>query len=79
MLTNALAAKKEDLFGRPSIPWPGTRTEFELPAEFRWEGHWEVWEREWGGARWDWDARASHVELLARDFNPRRPQGPASC
>ena len=24
-------------------------------AEFRWEGHWEVWESEWGGARWVWD------------------------
>ena len=24
-------------------------------SEFRWEGHWEVWEREWGGARWIWD------------------------
>ncbi len=29
-----------------------TRTKCDMVAEFRWEGHWEVWEREWGGARW---------------------------
>ena len=28
------------------------KTEPEMLAEFRWEGHWEVWESEWGGARW---------------------------
>jgi len=33
-----------------------TRTEFEMRAEFRWHGHWEVWEMEWGPhARWIWD------------------------
>jgi len=33
-----------------------TRTEFEMRAEFRWEGHWEVWEMEWGDdPRWIWD------------------------
>lgn len=24
-------------------------------GEFRWDGHWEAWESEWGGARWIWD------------------------
>ena len=27
----------------------------DLVIEFRWKGHWEVWESEWGGARWVWD------------------------
>ena len=55
MLKNALVAKCEDLSRRPSIPRCDTRTESEMVAEFRWEGHWEVWEMEWGGARWIWD------------------------
>jgi len=38
-----------------AIPRRDTRTEFEM-AEFRWKGHWEVWEMEWGPhARWVWD------------------------
>jgi len=52
LLKNALAAKCEDLSRRPSIP---RSTESEKLGEFRYEGHWEVWEREWGGARWTWD------------------------
>ncbi len=32
-----------------------TRRESAMVVEFRWEGHWEAWEREWGGARWIWD------------------------
>ena len=55
MLKNALAAKCEDLSRRPSIPRFDTRADSEILVEFRWEGHWEVWEREWGGARWIWD------------------------
>jgi hypothetical protein len=55
MLKNELVAKCEDPSRRPSIPRCDIRTEFEMVAEFRWEGHWEVWEREWGGARWIWD------------------------
>jgi hypothetical protein len=50
-----LVAQCEDLSRLPSIPRCNTRTEFEMLAEFRWEGHWEVWEMEWGGARWVWD------------------------
>src|ERR1017187_2224490 len=55
MLKNALVAKCEDLLRRPSIPRCDTRTDFEMLAEFRWAGHWEVWESEWGDARWIWD------------------------
>ena len=55
MLKNALAAKCEDLSRRPSIPRGDTRTDPEMLIEIRWEGHWEVWEREWDGARWIWD------------------------
>jgi hypothetical protein len=55
MLKNSRVAKNEDLSGRPSIPRCDTRTVAEMVVEVRWEGHWEVWEREWGGARWIWD------------------------
>ena|ERR1035438_78159 len=55
MLQNALVAGREDLSRPPSIPRGDTRTDSEILVEFRWEGHWEVWEREWGGARWIWD------------------------
>ena len=55
MLKNALVAKCEDLSRRPSIPRGDTRTDPEMLIEIRWEGHWEVWEREWDGARWIWD------------------------
>ena len=55
MLKNALVAKCEDLSRRPSIPRRDTRTESEMVAKLRWEGHWEAWEREWGAARWIWD------------------------
>ena len=55
MLRNALVAKCEDLPRRPSILQGDTRDESAMLAEFRWRGHWEVWEMEWGGARWVWD------------------------
>lgn len=63
MLKNALVAKCEDLLRRPSIPRCDTRTDFEMLAEFRWAGHWEVWESEWGGARWTEDD-LKHLRLL---------------
>jgi hypothetical protein len=59
MLKNTLVVKCEDPFRRPSIPYCDTRTESEMLAEFLWEGHWEVWEREWSNARWVWDVRYS--------------------
>ena len=68
MLKNALVVKCEDLFRRASIQCSDTRTESEMPADFRWEGHWEVWEREWGGARWVWDVRGSGVGVSALDI-----------
>lgn len=55
MLKNALVAKYEDRSRRSSIPDCDIRTKSEMLVEFRWEGHWEVWESEWGGARWIWD------------------------
>ena len=66
MLKNALVVTCEDLFRRPSIPCRDTRTESEMLAEFPWEGHWEVWEREWVSARWVWDVRASRVGVSNR-------------
>ena len=55
MLKNVLVAKCEDLSRRPSVPRCDTRTESVMLGEFRWKGHWEVWEMEWGDARWIWD------------------------
>jgi hypothetical protein len=52
MLKAAFAAAYESLSRRPSIPCVDDDTEYEILAESRWEGHWETWEREWGGARW---------------------------
>lgn len=66
MLQNALVLKCEDQLSRPSIPYCDTRTESEILAEFPWEGHWEVWEREWGNNRWVWDVRASRVGVSNR-------------
>jgi hypothetical protein len=54
MLHNTLVAKREAVSRQPSIARRETRTESEMLVEFRWEGHWEVWESEWG-ARWVWD------------------------
>jgi hypothetical protein len=66
MLKDALVVKCEDPFRRPSIPCCDTRTEPEMRAEFPWEGHWEVWEREWVGVRWVWDVRDSGVGVSSR-------------
>lgn len=66
ILKNALVAQCEDLSRRPSIPRRGPRTESEMLGEFRWEGHWEVWESEWGGARWVSDLGHSSVEVSNR-------------
>ena len=52
ILTNAPAAKCECLLRGPSVARGDTRTEFGMLVEFRWKGHWEAWEMEWGCARW---------------------------
>jgi hypothetical protein len=56
MLKAALAGQSEGLSRRASIPYGETETEYEILAEFRLEGHWEVWESEWSGARWVCDS-----------------------
>jgi hypothetical protein len=46
-----------------------TPTESEMVGEFAaelWEGHWEVWEREWANARWIWDVRAPVMGVATR-------------
>jgi hypothetical protein len=63
MLKNALVAKRQDLPGRPSVHRDDTGTEFEMLAEFQWEGHWVVWESEWGGPRWIRDLATPDVEV----------------
>jgi hypothetical protein len=63
MLRTALIATCEVLSRHPSIPRRDTRTESAILAEFPWEGHWEAWEREWGGARWIWDLGHSMLGL----------------
>ena len=55
MLKKALVAQYEDLSRPPSLPRCDALTDSEMRIEFRWEGHWEIWESEWGGARWIWD------------------------
>ncbi len=76
ILKNALGVKSEDLIRRPSIPFCNTQIESEMPAEFTlggWQGHWEVWEREWAGARWVWDVRDSDVVDSSRFRGSARP------
>jgi hypothetical protein len=55
MLRDARVGKCEDSLRRPSTPRCETLAESEIVVEFQTEGHWEVWESEWGGARWVWD------------------------
>jgi hypothetical protein len=70
MLRDALASGREDPSKCPSVSRPcGTRTGSEMVIGFcisRWEGHWEAWEREWGGARWIWDVSVSGVWVSSR-------------
>src|SRR5664279_5630626 len=44
MLKNKLVKKGQDLSGGRSVPRDDSRTELEMLIEFRWEGHWVVWE-----------------------------------
>ena len=51
LLNSAQVAKRDD---PPSPPAPncGAGSEPEMRTEYLMLGHWEVWEREWGGPRW---------------------------
>jgi hypothetical protein len=66
ILINALIAQYEALSRPPTIPRRGARSESEMPAGFRWEGHWEVWESEWRNARWVWELDHADVEVSSR-------------
>jgi hypothetical protein len=66
MVENAVVATCEEPFRRPSIPICDTLIVSEMLAEFPWEGHWEVWERECVGARWVCDAPALVVGVSNR-------------
>ena len=55
ILKDRTVAVCEALSRRPSILRCDVGAESEVLAEFTsegWQGHWEVWEREWVGARW---------------------------
>jgi hypothetical protein len=52
MLKNALVARCEELSRHPLIPRCDIRVESETRTEFRWKGHWEVWEMEWNEPHW---------------------------
>jgi hypothetical protein len=68
MLRNARADRREQESGRPWIPRCDARTGSTKPDAFtleRWAGHWEIWEREWGDARWVWDVRDSWARVAA--------------
>jgi hypothetical protein len=56
MLKAALAEQCEGLSRRASTPDGDIPAEYEVLAELRVEGHWEIWESEWGGARWVCDS-----------------------
>ena len=66
MLKNALVEKGQDFSGHTSVLRDDNCTEFEMPAEFRWEGHWVVWESEWVGPRWIWDLATRGIEVSHR-------------
>jgi hypothetical protein len=52
MLESALVASREGVWSRLSGSFGDISIEYEILAEYQGEGHWEVWEREWGGAHW---------------------------
>lgn len=70
LIKNAFAVKRQDMSPRPSPPRYDPFTESRWPSDFiseGQEGHWEVWEGEWPGARWVPDAPASdEISIRAR-------------
>jgi hypothetical protein len=61
-LKAAFAVAYESLSGRTSVPSGDIGAKYEILAEFRWEGHWETWESECGGARWVCDSEPRGVQ-----------------
>jgi hypothetical protein len=62
MLNAAFAVAYESL-SRPTAVHSGdTGANYEILAEVRWEGHWETWESEYGGARWVCDSEPRGVQ-----------------
>jgi hypothetical protein len=60
----AEAILRNELVVASSASQRHTRNEIEIVAEFtsgQWDGHWEVWEREWNCAHWVWDVCGSGV------------------
>lgn len=66
ILRAALVAMAEELSRRSSFSQCDTLAGSGSMAEFTWDGHWEVWEREWGGARWVADVNDSGILLSNR-------------
>ncbi len=54
-----LVARCQDLLRHPSAPGFDIHSASEMLAAFPWDGHWEIWESEWGCARWVWDSGQS--------------------
>ena len=55
ILENLLTSHHDDLQDAPPIGQCRDRAGPEIVVELPWDGHWEIWEREWGCARWVWD------------------------
>jgi hypothetical protein len=72
MVMSAFVSKCEEASRPPSISRRRTLTESEMLGEFEWDGHWEVWEREWGGARWVWDLGRSALYSQPDHCCPRQ-------
>jgi hypothetical protein len=66
VLKDALIAKCECPSSGASISRSDACTESQMLVAFRWEGHWEAWEREWGDARWIWDVNTPGVGVSNR-------------
>ncbi len=58
-LCRVIIAEREEPVSEAATARSDTRTDSRAQAEFEWSGHWEVWEREWGGAHWVADLSAS--------------------
>ena len=66
ILRAALVAMFEELARRPSIPGWDTLGDSATGTGFTWDGHWEVWEREWGDPRWVWEVYDPGVRVSNR-------------